>query len=97
MKKGKKKRLEQLTSQAIDKLIEAGVLEEYNENGQTYCKLRDEEELARHTFQVIGRLVSPTFERWEHELSREPGIVYMWLAIANAFEVAVAKRPDLDE
>jgi hypothetical protein len=97
MKKRKKKLREQLSYQIVDELVKAGAIVEYTENGETYCALRDEEEIARHTFQVIGHFVRPTFEQWEYDLCREPGIVYMWLTIANAFEVAVAEHPDLNE
>lgn len=97
MKKRKKKTMKRMIYYAVDEMVEAGIIKEDYENGQTYYTLRDEEEIVRHTFEVIGRLIRPTFEQLEYDLQREPGIVYVWLTIANAFEVAVAEHPDLDE
>lgn len=58
------------------------------------------EEIARHTFQVVGHLVKPTYEQWELDFLRDQNPeqeLFLWLVIAAAFEVAVAERPDLDQ
>jgi hypothetical protein len=58
------------------------------------------EEIARHTFQVVGHLVKPTYEQWELDFLRDQNPeqeMFLWLVISDAFEKAVAEHPDLDE
>ena len=58
------------------------------------------EGIARHTYQVVGRLVKSTYSQWELEFLRDQNPeqeLFRWLAISDAFEVAVDERPDLDE
>lgn len=58
------------------------------------------EGIARHTFQVVGHLVKPTYEQWELGFLRDQSPeqeLFLWLVIADAFEVAVVERPDLDQ
>jgi hypothetical protein len=58
------------------------------------------EEVARHTFQVVGHLVKPTYEQWELGFLRDQSPeqeLFLWLVISDAFEVAVVEHPDMDE
>jgi len=58
------------------------------------------EQVARHTFQVVGYLVKPTYEQWELDFLRDQNPqkeLFLWLVISDAFEAAVLGRPDLDE
>jgi len=58
------------------------------------------EEIARHTFAVVGHLVKPTYEQWELDFLRDKSPeqeLFLWLVISDAFEVAVAEHPDFDE
>ena len=58
------------------------------------------EKIARHTFQVVGHLVKPTYEQWELDFLRDTNPeheLFLWLIISDAFEVAVVERPELDQ
>ena len=58
------------------------------------------EEIARHTFAVVGHLVKPTYEQWELDFLRDKSPeqeLFLWLVISDAFEVALAEHPDLDQ
>ena len=58
------------------------------------------EGIARHTYQVVGHLVKSTYGQWELEFLPDQNPeqeLFRWLAISDAFEVAVDERPDLDE
>jgi hypothetical protein len=58
------------------------------------------ERIARHSYQVVGHLVKPTYEQWELDFLRDDSPeheMFLWLVISDAFEVAVAEHPDLDE
>ncbi len=58
------------------------------------------EKIARHTFQVVGHLVKPTYGQWELGFLRDQSPeqeIFLWLVISNAFEVAVVEHPDLEE
>lgn len=58
------------------------------------------ERIARHTYQVVGHLVKPTYEQWELDFLRDENPeheLFLWLVISDAFEVAVVERQDLDQ
>jgi hypothetical protein len=58
------------------------------------------ENIARHTFEVVGHIVKPTYEQWELDFLRDDDPeheMFLWLVISDAFEVAVVARPDLDQ
>jgi len=58
------------------------------------------EDLARHSYQVVGHFLYPTFEQWEIGFLRDANPereIVLWFVIAEVFKVATKKRPDLDE
>jgi hypothetical protein len=60
----------------------------------------DWEEIARHTYNVVGHLVKPTYEQWELDFLRDQNPqqeLFLWLLISDSFEAATAERQDLDE
>jgi hypothetical protein len=58
------------------------------------------EGVARHTYQIVGHLVKPTYEQWELDFLRDQSPqqeLFLWLVISDAFEMAITEKPDLDQ